>query len=266
VPASSGIPRAIVDLTLVALFNDLRAVEALFDLYPGEIAGVIIEPVMMNCGIIPAEADFLSGLRSLTRRRGALLTFDEVKTGLTLHAGGAIAAFGVVPDIVCLAKALGGGVPISAIGGTREVMEYIARGAYEQVGTFNGNPLGLAAARANLSQVLTPNAYVRIDRLQNRLMREAEQILRHYGICARVMTAGAKGCISYSANRPRNYREFLMIDGRYAHAAWLYQFNGGVFLPPWTKGEQWLISVQHDDDDLDRYLLTLQRFARALCD
>jgi len=264
VPASSGIPRAMIDLTLVAPFNDLEAVETLFDQYPGEIAGVIIEPVMMNCGIIAAEPEFLAGIRALTRRQGALLTFDEVKTGLTVHPGGAAGSLGVTPDIICLAKALGGGVPISAIGGTRDVMDHIARGEYEQVGTFNGNPLALAATRANLLEVLTPDAYARIGRLQGRLVREAEQILKHYGISARVMTAGAKGCISYSAQRPRNYRDFLTIDGRYAHCAWLFQFNGGVFLPPWTKGEQWLISVQHDDDDLDRYLLTLQRFARAL--
>jgi glutamate-1-semialdehyde 2,1-aminomutase len=264
VAASSGIPSAMIALTLVAPFNDLQAVEALFDQYDGEIAGVIIEPVMMNCGIIPAEPAFLDGLRALTQRRGALLAFDEVKTGLTIHAGGAVASRGVTPDIICLAKALGGGVPISAIGGTHEVMDHIARGEYEQVGTFNGNPLALAAARANLLEVLTPEAYAHISRLQERLVREAEQILRHHGISARVMTAGAKGCISYSSVRPRNYRDFLSIDGRYAHCAWLFQFNGGVFLPPWTKGEQWLISVQHDDDDLDRYLLTLQRFARAL--
>ena len=264
VPAASGIPGAMIELTLIAPFNDLEAVEALFDHYPGEIAGVIIEPVMMNCGIIPAEPEFLSGLRALTRRRGALLAFDEVKTGLTLHPGGAAASMGVTPDIICLAKALGGGVPISAIGGTREVMGHIARGEYEQVGTFNGNPLALASARANLLEVLTPEAYTRVGRLQSRLAREAGQILEHYGIAARIVTAGAKGCISYSSYRPRHYREFLTIDGRYAHCAWLFQYNGGVFLPPWTKGEQWLISVQHDDDDLDRYLLTLQRFARAL--
>ncbi len=264
VAASSGIPSAMIELTLVAPFNDLQAVEALFDQYPGEIAGVIIEPVMMNCGIIPAEPAFLAGLRALTQHRGALLTFDEVKTGLTIHAGGAAASMGVTPDIICLAKALGGGVPISAIGGTHDVMDHVARGDYEQVGTFNGNPLALAATRANLLEVLTPDAYTRIARLQGRLVREADQVLRHYGICARIMAAGAKGCISYSSQRPRNYRDFLGIDGRYAHCAWLFQFNGGVFLPPWTKGEQWMISAQHDDEDLDRYLLTLQRFARAL--
>ena len=264
IAASSGIPRGLLDLTLVAPFNDLAAVEALFDCYPGEIAGVIIEPVMMNCGIIAAEPEFLTGLRSLTRRNGALLVFDEVKTGLTLSAGGAIASMGITPDIVCLAKALGGGVPISAIGGTHEVMDHIARGEYEQVGTFNGNPLALAATRANLLEVLTPDTYERIQRLQQRLAREAEQVLGHYGITGRVVIAGAKGCISYGSLQPRNYRDFLGVDGRYAHCAWLFQFNGGVFLPPWTKGEQWLISAQHDEDDLDRYLLTLQRFARAL--
>lgn len=264
IAASSGIPQELLDLTLVAPFNDLAAVEALFDSFPGEIAGVILEPIMMNCGIIAAEPEFLDGLRALTRRHGALLTFDEVKTGLTLHPGGATVAMGVVPDIVCLAKALGGGVPISAIGGTREMMDHIASGEYEQVGTFNGNPLALAAARANLLEVLTSETYERIDQLQQRLKREAEQILQHYGIEGRVVLAGAKGCISYGPLVPRNYRDFLAVDGRYAHCAWLFQFNGGVFLPPWTKGEQWLVSAQHNDDDLDRYLLTLQRFARAL--
>jgi glutamate-1-semialdehyde 2,1-aminomutase len=263
-PASRGIPRAMIDLTLVAPFNDLQAVADLFDEYAGEIAGVIIEPVMMNCGIIPAEPAFLEGLRALTRRHGALLVFDEVKTGLTLDPGGATAHFGVRPDLLCLAKALGGGVPVAAIGGTTEVMDHIARGCYEQVGTFNGNPLAMAATRATLLDILTPDAYAHIARLQARLTHEAARILERYGIVARVVAAGAKGCITYDATPHHNYRDFLRVDGRWAHCAWLFQFNGGVFLPPWTKGEQWLISVQHDDEDVDRYLMTLERFARAV--
>jgi glutamate-1-semialdehyde 2,1-aminomutase len=263
-PASSGIPRAMIDPTLIAPFNDLEAVEDHFDEYEGEIAGVILEPVMMSCGIIPAELTFLNGLRALTRRHGALLAFDEVKTGLTLDAGGATARFGVEPDIIRLAKALGGGIPVSAIGGSRDVMDHIAGGRYEQVGTFNGNPLALAAARATLLEILTPEAYAHIARLQDRLTREADRILVRHGIPARITAAGAKGCITYATAPQRNYRDFLALDGRWAHCAWLFQFNGGVFLPPWTKGEQWLISVQHSDEDVERYLLTLERFARAL--
>jgi glutamate-1-semialdehyde 2,1-aminomutase len=265
IPASRGIPRAIIDLTLVAPFNDLAAVEDLFSEHAGQIAGIIIEPVLMNCGIIPAETSFLSGLRALTRRHGALLAFDEVKTGLTLAVGGATAHFGVTPDIVCLAKALGGGIPVSAIGGTADVMDHIACGNYEQVGTFNGNPLALAAARATLLEILTPQAYAHMGRLQERMTRESSRILARYGIAARVLSAGAKGCVMYSTRRLYNYRDFLDVDGRWAHCAWLFQFNSGVFLPPWTKGEQWLISVQHDEEDVDRYLMTLERFARAVC-
>jgi glutamate-1-semialdehyde 2,1-aminomutase len=253
-----------VELTLVAPFNDLAAVADVFDEYGTEIAGVIIEPVMMNCGIIPPTAGFLRGLRDLTDRHGALLAFDEVRTGLTLHPGGATAALGVAPDIVCLAKALGGGLPISAIGGTEAVMGAIASGRFEHVGTFNGNPLALAAARANLLDVLTPDAYAHLARLQDRMTAGTRRILLRTGVEAHVVSAGAKGCVTYTRRPFRNYRDFLQVDGRYAHAAWLHQCNNGVLLPPWTKGEQWLVSVQHRDDDVDRYLDTFERVARAL--
>ena len=113
----------------------------------------------MNCGILVPEDGFLEGLRALTHSHGALLTFDEVKTGLTIGRGGATRMFGVQPDIVCLAKALGGGLPVAAIGGTPEVMSIIVDGTYDQVGTFNGNPLGMAAARAMLTEVLVPSTY-----------------------------------------------------------------------------------------------------------
>ncbi|MGH8925687.1 MAG: aspartate aminotransferase family protein, partial [Acidimicrobiia bacterium] len=156
---SPGIPEAIVQLTKVAPFNDLAAVEEIFEENPGAVAGVILEPVLMNCGIVPPAEGFLPGLRELTNRQEALLVFDEVKTGLTIGRGGATVRFGVKPDIVCLAKALGGGMPVSAIGGSEEVMGMIADGRYEQVGTFNGNPLGMAAAKAMLTEVLVPATY-----------------------------------------------------------------------------------------------------------
>src|SRR5687768_16695812 len=193
VPASSGIPRAMTDLCLVAPYNDLASLEQLFEAHRGEIAGVIVEPIMMGCGILYPDPGYLEGMRALTRRHGALLTFDEVKTGLTVHPGGATALTGVTPDIVCLAKALGGGLPIAAVGGTAAVMEHVARGRYEQVGTFNGNPLALAAARAMLHEVLTPDAYARVGRLQTRLAAESARVLDRYGIAARVLVAGAKG-------------------------------------------------------------------------
>ena len=149
-PSSTGIPGPFIKLTLVASFNDIDSVARLLDEHPDEIAGMIIEPIMMNAGIIHPEPGYLAALKDLLHSHGALLTFDEVKTGLTAGPAGATGLTGVVPDITCLAKAIGGGVAIAAIGGTAEVMAHVAAGDYEMVGTFNGNPLALAAARAML--------------------------------------------------------------------------------------------------------------------
>jgi glutamate-1-semialdehyde 2,1-aminomutase len=241
-----------VELTRVGTFNDLALVERLFEEHPGQVAGVIVEPILQNCGVLIPEDGFISGLRDITRKYDALLTFDEVKTGLTVGKGGATRFFGIQPDIVCLAKSLGGGLPISAIGGSEEVMGAITDGTYEQVGTFNGNPLSMAAAKAMLTEVMVPDTYVHLKNLQNRMKSGAEEVIRRYQLTAHVATAGAKGSVIYSKEPMRTYRDFLKIDERYAQAAWLYQYNRGVFLPPWGKGEQWLISVQHDEADIDR--------------
>jgi glutamate-1-semialdehyde 2,1-aminomutase len=262
--SSPGVPDAIVQLTRVAPFNDLEAVEEIFDDYPDRIAGVILEPVLMNCGIVLPQPGFLEGLRSLTASHGALLTFDEVKTGLTVGRGGATRMFGVTPDIVCLAKALGGGLPVAAIGGTAAVMGIIADGIYDQVGTFNGNPLGMAAARAMLTEIMVPSTYDHLERIEARMGSGVRRIIDEYELEAYAIGVGAKGSVTYSAERVVNYRQFLDIDGRYSLAAWLIQFNRGVFLPPWTKGEQWLVSVQHTEADVDLYLETFEFFAHAI--
>ena len=263
-PASTGIPGPFIRLTLVASFNDLDSVARLLDEHPDEIAGMIIEPIMMNAGIIHPEPGYLAALKDLLHSRGALLTFDEVKTGLTAGPAGATGLTGVVPDITCLAKAIGGGVAVAAIGGTAEVMGHVAAGDYEMVGTFNGNPLALAAARAMLTEVATPLAYRRIDALARRAASGIEREIAACGLAAHVVTAGAKGCVVFSARPVRDYRGFLSIDDRYSHAHWLFQHNGGVFLPPWGKIEQWLISFQHDESDIDRFIRNFTVFAAAV--
>jgi glutamate-1-semialdehyde 2,1-aminomutase len=263
-PASTGIPDAFVKLTLVASFNDLENVARLLDEHPGQVAGMIIEPIMMNAGIIHPEPGYLAALKDLLHAHGALLTFDEVKTGLTAGPAGATGVTGVVPDITCLAKAIGGGVAISAIGGTAEVMGHVAAGDYEMVGTFNGNPLALAAARAMLCEVATPEAYQRIDALRARATAGIEREIAAAGLAAHVVTAGAKGCVVFSPQPVRDYRGFLTIDDRYSQAHWLFQHNGGVFLPPWGKIEQWLISVQHDEADIDRFVENFAVFAAVV--
>ena len=262
--AGSGLPASITELTTIVPYNDLGAMQAAFDRYPGQIAGVIMEPIMMNAGIIPPEDGYLEGVRALTRANDALLTFDEVKTGVTAAPGGATELTGVQPDIVCLAKAIGGGVPCGAIGGTEEVMGHIVRGDYEQVGTFNGNPLTMAAARATLLDVLDEDAYEHLSRLRKRMTDGAEAIIERYELPAYPLGFGAKGSITFAGERVRNYRGFLGIDERFSQGHWLVQHNGGVFLPPWGKAEQWMLSVQHSEDDVSKFLDNFEAFARAL--
>jgi glutamate-1-semialdehyde 2,1-aminomutase len=263
-PSSTGIPKAITDLTLVATFNDLGTVRRLLEEHPGQVAGMIIEPIMMNAGIIKPEPGYLAGLKDLLHAHGALLTFDEVKTGLTAGPGGATASTGVHPDIICLAKAIGGGVAVAAVGGTAEVMGHVANGDYEMVGTFNGNPLAMAAARAMLCDVATQEAYERLEKLRLLAVEGLEREIARNGLRARVVSVGAKGCVVFSAEPVRDFRGFRGIEDAYSHAHWLFQHNGGVFLPPWGKIEQWLISVQHDESDIERFISNFAAFAAAV--
>jgi glutamate-1-semialdehyde 2,1-aminomutase len=263
-PASSGIPKAITDLTLIATFNDLDGVARLLEEHKNEIAGMILEPVMMNAGIIKPQPGYLAQLKDLLHENGALLTFDEVKTGLTVGPGGVTRQENVQPDLITLAKSLGGGVAVAAIGGTADVMRHVAEGGYEMVGTFNGNPLAMAATRAMLTEVATPQAYEDIERLRQRAAAGITQAIQANGLTAHVVTAGAKGCVVFADGTITNYRGFLGVDDRYSHAHWLYQHNGGVFLPPWGKIEQWLISVQHNEADIDRLIANFAKFAQAV--
>jgi glutamate-1-semialdehyde 2,1-aminomutase len=264
VPASTGIPRALTDLTVIVGFNDLATVERVLHEYRGQVAGMILEPIMMNAGIIPPEPGYLAGLKELLHAHDALLAFDEVKTGLTAGPGGATGLTGVTPDIMSLAKAIGGGISVAAIGGTHEVMQHVANGDYDMVGTFNGNPLAMAATRAMLQEVATPEAYERIDALREQAVAGVTEAIKRYGLAASIVAVGAKGCIVFSPEPVKDFRGFLTIDDAYSHAHWLFQHNGGVFLPPWGKSEQWLISVQHDESDIDRFNQNVMQFASSI--
>ena len=264
VPGNSGIPSAIRDLVVIVPFNDPEAVARALAEHPGRIAGMIVEPVMMNAGIIPPDDGYLAAIRQLLHAAGALLIFDEVKTGFTTGPAGVTGLSGVTPDMVCLAKALGGGISVAAIGGTSAVMSAIADGRYEQVGTFNGNPLAMAATRANLSEVLTPEAYAHLDHLATRLRSSLEATIAEHGYGWRIVSVGAKGCVTFRSEPVREFRDFLQIDTGIGHLHWLMQHNGGVFLPPWGKIEQWLLSVQHTDADVDRFAANFARLTHAV--
>jgi glutamate-1-semialdehyde 2,1-aminomutase len=263
VAQSEGIPKAIVELTSVVPFNDLEAMARAFEENPGSIAAVILEPAMMNCGIILPDEGYLAAVREMAHAHGALLVFDEVKTGVTLAAGGATERFGVTPDLVCLAKAIGGGLPCGAVGGRADIMALIDDGRVSQMGTFNGNPLTTAASRVTLLDVLTPSAYAHFDALSEVLQGGLDAAIQEYDLPFHAITMAARGGLTYRRERVRNYRDYLEIDKAPAYLAWLYQCNRGVLMAPGAE-ENWTISVQHSQEDVGRYVENFREMARDL--
>jgi len=261
---SAGVPQAMADCVRIVPYNDLAALERVFAQNKGKIAGMILEPMMMNAGIITPKPGYLEGLREITRRNGALLTFDEVKTGLVVHSGGATKMFGVQPDFVCLAKALGGGLPCGAIGGTNEAMAAIENGSYNQVGTFNGNPLTMAAAKATLTEVLTDEAYAKANEVGSYILDNSLQVMSDFDQPAQGVAMGFKVAIMLHGETINNYRQFLHIDTAASHLHFLRQFNGGVFLPPWGKSESLTLSVAHRHEHADVYIKNLVGVAKTL--
>jgi glutamate-1-semialdehyde 2,1-aminomutase len=263
VAQSEGIPAAVVELTSVVPFNDLPALESAFERHPGEIAALIVEPAMMNVGIVLPDAGYLDSAKEIAHRNGALLIFDEVKTGVTIAPGGATERFGVQPDIVALAKAIGGGLPCGAIGGRGDVFALIDEKRVAQMGTFNGNALSIAACKATLFEILTPSAYAHFDALAETLQGGLERSIAEYRLPFHVTTMAARGGMTYRAERVRNYRDYLEIDKQNAYLAWLYQCNRGVLMAPGAE-ENWTLSVQHSEEDVQRYVDNFSEMARDL--
>ncbi|MFI5091271.1 MAG: aspartate aminotransferase family protein [Terriglobales bacterium] len=263
VPQSEGIPAAIVELTTVVPFNDLPALEKAFASHRDEVAAVIVEPVMMNVGIVLPDAGYLAAIKEIAHRNGALLIFDEVKTGATISPGGATERFGVTPDLVALAKAIGGGLPCGAVGGRDDVMAVIEDHRVAQMGTFNGNPLTMAASKATLLEILDAAAYAHFDALAETLQGGLDEVISEHELPFHVITLAARGGITYRAQRVRNYRDYLEIDKSLAYLSWLYQCNRGVVMAPGAE-ENWTLSVQHSIEDVQRYVDNFAEMAKDL--
>ena len=263
-PQAPGIPQAFAELVRVVPFNDLAAARQAFQENRDGVAGMIVEPAMMNCGVILPDPGYLRGLADLCHEFGAYLAFDEVKTGATVAYGGAVEAFGVVPDIVCLAKAIGGGTPCGAIGATEQLYRVVVDGEYDMAGTFNGNPLTMAAMKATLTEVLTRDAYDSLNHVDGSLKEGLGESIERHRLPAYVTGIGAKGSVIYSTTPVREYRDAFGIDERVTYLAWLFQQNGGVFKSPWSKQETWTVSVRHSDEDVRRYVENFEAFASAV--
>jgi glutamate-1-semialdehyde 2,1-aminomutase len=266
-PYGDGIPKVVSDLTVPVPFNDIEAMETRLDALEREgrtPACLIMEAALMNLGVVLPQPGYLEAVRELTRERGIVLIFDEVKTGLCIAAGGATERFGVTPDIVTLAKALGGGLPAGAIGGTEEIMEGVRADRVVQVGTYNGNPLVMAAARASLEHVLTPEAYAHLDRLNDRIVGGCQAVVDRYGLPGYSVGIGSKGCVTFAPVPITDYESFKEHqDPELCDLAWLWNLNRGIFMTP-GREEEWTLSVTHTDEDVDHFVAVFDELAAAL--
>ena len=261
-PASKGIPAEMAKWTLVVPYNDLGSLEQLFAERGDEIACFILEPVMMNIGIVLPRPGYLEGIRELCTRHGVVLIFDEVKCGATIAAGGAIERFGVQPDLACFAKSITGGIPAGAFGGRADLMDEIGNGIAQQ-GTFNGNPLAAAAGLASLTEILTPDAYEHFKQMGSRLADGCAQAIAAHDIPAHVVDLGCKGCVSYRRQPLVDYRSFLETDTDLFNASWAWLVNRGVFMTPGNE-EQWTLSVQHEAAHIDRFVEVFAEFCATV--
>jgi glutamate-1-semialdehyde 2,1-aminomutase len=264
VPGGGGVPKATVANTLIAQFNDLAGVEGLFAKHPGEIAAVIVEPIMMNVGILMPDEGYHQALREMTRKNGALLIFDEVKTGAKLAYGGACEFFDIKPDIVCLAKSIGGGFSLAAFASTREVMGLISDHKVFHGGTYNTNPVAMAAGLATFREVLTRDAYAHVTKLNKKLVEGYNRELKSSGLEAYLASAGANGALMFFTKPIRNYRDWLTADSELWRHYWFAMVNRGVLAQPYWWDEQWTISVAHTEADIDKHIATFAEIAPAL--
>jgi len=251
-PGSDGVPPAAVADTLLLPYNDLDGVRRLFTMQGSGIAAVIVEPVAANMGVVPPAPGFLEGLRTLTAQHGALLIFDEVITGFRLERGGAQARYGVTPDLTCLGKIIGGGLPVGAYGGRRDVMRVLAPlGPVYQAGTLAGNPVVMAAGAATLRELAGMRIYAGLDAAAARLADGLSQAAAEADVPACVTREASMLTVFFTPSPPHTADEASAADaGRFArffHA----MLDQGVLLPP-SQFEAWFVSAAHTGDDIER--------------
>ena len=250
VPGTAGITKAVLADTTVIPYNDPDKLDDV--LSSGEYACFIVEPVMENIGICLPQPGYLEAVREITARHGTLLILDEVKTGITAGYGGATGHFGIEPDLVTLAKSIGGGFPVGAFGGKQELMDLITQARVLHLGTYNGNPLVMAATKATLTEACGRQPTTAAIARNDLLVEACQAIIDRAGLPAHTVRFGAKGCVTWSPTPVRNYRDYKATDFDLAFAQWIHGINRGVLLPPGLD-EQWLVSVMHSEADAMRY-------------
>src|SRR5947209_5672744 len=247
-PDSPGVPPGATSNTLVAPYNDSTAVEQLFQTYPDDIAAIIVEPVAANMGLVLPLPGFLEALRRLTQQYGALLIFDEVMTGFRVALGGMQERVGITPDLTCLGKIIGGGLPVGAYGGRRDIMQHVAPiGTMYQAGTLSGNPLAMAAGIATLTELRKPGVYEELERKSRLLADGVERVLHEIGLPLQFVRSGAMFCLYFTQEPVTDYASAKTSNtARFAHYFW-HMLSRGIYLPP-SQFEACFISLALDDE------------------
>lgn len=263
IPDSAGVPAGCTEDTLSAVYNDLGSVEALFDANRDQIAAVIVEPVGANMGVVPPEEGFLEGLRSLCTKNGALLIFDEVITGFRLGPDGAQGYFGVTPDLTTFGKIIGGGMPVGAYGGSRQIMSMVApAGPVYQAGTLSGNPVAMAAGMAQLTILKEhPDIYKKLNETGDWFFAEVKTILREAGLPWQVNHVGSLGSIFFTPEPVKDYASAKTSDVMKYGEYFRYMLSHGIYLAP-AQFEAMFLSAAHTREDLENTLDVLRAFAR----
>ena len=251
IPGSPGVPEEIVQNTISLPFNDLSPVEEAFSRVGDEIAAVIVEPVAGNMGVVPPEAGFLEGLREITRKHGALLIFDEVITGFRVSLSGAQGLYGVEPDLTCLGKIIGGGLPVGAYGGRAEIMTHVApEGPVYQAGTLSGNPIAVAAGLATLRVLMRPGVYERLEELSARLARGLEEAARAAGAKVTFNRVGSMMTCFFREGKVKNFSDAAASDTERYGRFWREMLARGVYLAP-SQFEAAFVSLAHTEEEID---------------
>lgn len=263
-PDSPGVPKAVTSTTLTAPYNDLEAVKQLFNENPGEIAGVILEPIVGNAGFIPPDGGFLEGLRVLTRENGALLVFDEVMTGFRIAYGGVQEKSGVTPDLTTLGKVIGGGLPVGAYGGRRDIMSMVApAGPMYQAGTLSGNPLAMTAGIKTLELLQKPGTYEYLDKITKKLSTGLLQIAKETGHAACGGQISGMFGLFFTPGPVHNYEDAKKSDLAKFSRFHRGMLERGIYLAP-SQFEAGFTSLAHTDEDIDKTLAAAREVMSSL--
>ena len=263
-PSSPGVPRSFTSKTLIAKYNNLASVESLYKKYGEKIAGVILEPVAGNMGVVLPKKTFLRGLRTITKKYGSLLIFDEVITGFRLGLEGAQGHFGIKPDITCLGKTIGGGLPVGAYGGSKNIMSNVSpEGPMYQAGTLSGNPIAMAAGTANLNKIMKKDFFVKLNRKSEKLVREIKKLIDETGINASVNSIGSMFTIFFNTKNVFDYSTATKADTEMFSRFFGSLLNNGVMFPP-SQFETVFVSSAHTDNDIERTLAVIKRAFKSL--